>query len=165
MKLKSWTKYFICISLILIMVFLGHHVSEIIRENAQKTLNFNPYYTNVIMIIFYGSIGLLLGLEHFISELKKKGKWMLILPKIIIMGLPSLYFSFFIFIYYNNNHIIHNFIAYPISLLIEGGSNFIPVFQITLGYSIITSFYKDNKFRSKTPQPTQLADDKIKSRK
>jgi hypothetical protein len=141
MKIKSWSKYFIYMCLILIVVFWGQHVFGVYKQNVQKTFNFNPYYPNVLMIVFYGSIGLLLGLEHLICEIKKEGTWIINLPKIVLMTLPSLYFSLSIFIYYNNI----TFLSFPIKVLIEDGTNFINAFQIILGYSIITSFYKVNK--------------------
>ncbi|MCM1988464.1 hypothetical protein [Oceanirhabdus seepicola] len=144
MKVKSWIKYFGYTCLILIIVFWGQHVFEIIRKNNQR-FNFYTFYNTAMYISFYGSIGLFFGLEHLLSEIKKKGKWMINWPKIIFMGIPSLYFSFGIAIYYMDTPIIRDVIAYPIVVLLRNGSVFMPVFQMTLGYSIITSFYKDNK--------------------
>lgn len=74
MNAKSWLKYFFIIILILVMVFWGHYVFESIRKNVQETYNVNPYFQNIIMLIFYGGIGLILGLEHLIQEIKKQGK-------------------------------------------------------------------------------------------
>ncbi len=139
MKIKSWLKYFIYILLILIMVFWGQHVLAVIRENAKR--NFNACYPYIITTIFYVGIGLLLGLEHLISEIKKEGVWKLNLPKIILMVVPSLYFSFGIFIYYNNLTVL----SFPIGILMKNGTNFISIFQLILGYSIITSFYKADR--------------------
>jgi hypothetical protein len=93
------------------------------------------------MIIFYGGIGLLLGLEHLICEIRKEGTWIINLPKVVLMVIPSLYFSLAMFIYYNNITVL----SFSIGVLIEGGSGFIHAFQIILGHSIITSFYKNNK--------------------
>ena len=143
MKVKSWIKYLIYMCLILIIVFFGQHVFEVYKQNTQntqKTSNFSPYYYYVLMIIFYGSIGLLLGLEHVICEIRKKGAWVVNLPKIVLIGIPSLYFSLAIIIYYSNIP----FLSFPLGGLMGGSTNFINVFQIILGYSIITSFYKAN---------------------
>ncbi|WBW97633.1 hypothetical protein [Oceanirhabdus sp. W0125-5] len=144
MKVKSWIKYLVYTCLILILVRWGQYIFLIILKNNQK-LNFRPFYNTAMYISFYGSIGVFFGLEHFLSEIKKKGKWMVNLPKIIFMGIPSLYFSFGIAIYCIDNPIIRDFLAYPIGVLLMNGSVFMPVFQMTLGYSIITCFYKDNK--------------------
>lgn len=120
------------------MVFGVQYVFEVIRDSAQRTYNVRPYFTNMLMIVFYGGIGLILGLEHLFTEIEKEGKWKINLPRIILIGIPSLYFSLSMFIYYTNNQIID----YPIYVLLKGNSSFISVFQLILGYSFITSFYK-----------------------
>lgn len=142
MKVKSWLKYLIFTSLILIIVFYGQYVLEGIRKNAEKTYDINIYYSYGTSIIFYGGIGLVLGLEHIINEAKQEGTWKINLPKIVLMVLPSLYFSLGPFIYFNNLTIL----SFPIGVLIqggEGGATFINTFKLILGYSIITSFYKE----------------------
>ena len=141
MKVKSWLKYLIYISLILVIVFWGQYIFEDMRKTTQSTFNYNPYMQNIIMIIFYGAIGLLLGLDNLIHEMEKEGTWKINIPKIVLMVIPSLYFSLPIFIYYNN-HFIINVLTYPISLLLRNGTGFFAVFQLMLGYSVITSFYK-----------------------
>ncbi|MCB2358771.1 hypothetical protein [Clostridium estertheticum] len=141
MKEKSWLKYFFIILIILFIVFSGQHILESINRNAQETYNTHPYLQNILMIIFYGGIGLLLGLEHLIHEIKKEGTWIMNVPKFLLMGLPSLYFSLAVFIYYSSNQLVRN-ISYPISILITSNQSFIWVFQLILGHSIITSFYK-----------------------
>jgi hypothetical protein len=141
MKAKTWLRYLIYMCLILIMVFWGQHIFGVYKQSVQKNFNFRPYYFNILMIIFYGGIGLLLGLEHLICEIKKEGTWTINLPKIILMVIPSLYFSLAMFIYYNNMTVL----SFPIKVLIEDGTAFINAFQIILGYSVITSFYKNSK--------------------
>ncbi|TDT51281.1 hypothetical protein [Fonticella tunisiensis] len=140
--MKSWVKYFINILLILIIMFFGEHVFEGITKNIQTTFKMNPFLINMVMIIFYGCIGLLLGLEHLINEINKEGTWIINSPKIVFMVLPSLYFSFAMFLYYSSIQFVRNILAYPVGILLESGTNFMHVFQLIFGYSIITSFYK-----------------------
>ena len=142
MKLKSWSKYFIIIVLILLMAFWGQYIFVGIRKNAIKTFENNIYLNNILMIIFYGGIGFLLGLEHLIEEIKKEGVWQINIPKLVLMGIPSLYFSLYIFIYCSSNQFVQAVLGYPIGILSKGSASFIAVFQLILGYSIITSFYK-----------------------
>jgi len=141
MKKKSWLKYFFIILIILFIVFGGQHVFDAIRQNEQETYNINPYLQNILIIIFYGGIGLLLGLEHLIPEIRKEGTWVMNIPKLLLMGIPSLYFSLAVFIYYSSNQLVRN-ISYPIGILLNSNQGFIWVFPVILGYSIITSFYK-----------------------
>lgn len=93
------------------------------------------------MLINVG-IGLLLGLEHLISEIRKDGTLKVNLHKIILMGLPSLYFSLTYFLGYSNNRFVQNILAYPIIKLLTYYSSFVFVFQLILGYDVIRSFYK-----------------------
>lgn len=141
MKVKSWIKYLIYMCLILIVVFGGQHVFEVYKQNAERNFNFGFYYDSVLPIIFYGSVGLLLGLEHLICELRKEGAWVVNLPKIVLMGIPSLYFSLATIIYFSNIP----FLSSPFGGLLARSAIFINVFQVILGYTIITSFYKANK--------------------
>jgi hypothetical protein len=141
MKIKSWLRYLIYMCLILVMVFWGQYVFGVYKQSVQESYNFRPYYYNILMIIFYGGIGLVLGLEHLIFEIKKEGSWAINFAKIVLMGIPSLYFSLAMFIYYNNIPIL----SFPIGAIIEDGTAFVNAFQVILGYAIITSFYKNRK--------------------
>jgi Trk-type K+ transport system membrane component len=127
------------------MVFWGQYVFESIRRNIKETFNVNPYFQNIIMLIFYGGIGFILGLDHLIQEIKKQGEWVINIPKLVFMVIPSLYFSLAIFIYYVNIPFIRDVLSYPIGILLTGNANFISIFQLILGYSVITSFYKKNE--------------------
>lgn len=138
MKSKLWFNYFLYIFLIIVLVLVGQQIFWDYKRNVQDTFNYRPYYQYTITMIFYMGLGILLGVEHIICEIKKKGTWSINIPKIILMGIPSLYFSLVIFIYYSNIPIL----SYPYMVLIKGGTNFINAFEIVLGYSVITSFYK-----------------------
>lgn len=141
MKIKTWFKYLIYISLIYLIVFGEQYYLAIINENSKILFDTNPFYLNFIMIILNGCIGITLGVEHLICEIRKEGNWNINLPKLVLMGVPSLYFSLTIFIYYK----IINLPSRPIFILLKGGNKFITISQLILGYIIITSFYKVNK--------------------
>ncbi|MHB8128348.1 MAG: hypothetical protein ACYDEX_05080, partial [Mobilitalea sp.] len=64
--------------------------------------------------------------------------WKINLPKLVLIGLPSLFFSLTYHVGYINNPLLHNILLKFIIL----GTNFIPVFQIVLGYVLITCLYK-----------------------
>jgi len=131
---NSWLKYFIYILLIVVTVFIGNYFYQAISKNGN-----NPYFINIVLIIFYGGIGVILGLEQFICIKKKEGRWRINIPKLVLIGIPSLYFSLYLFIYYSN---ILNVISSPIGVLLRSNINFINIFQLILGYTIITSFNK-----------------------
>ena len=145
MKIKSWGKYFIYSLLIFSFSLVGQYVFKTIKINNDKTFNYNPYLNDILMIVFYGGIGILLGLEHFIKEISKKGIWKLNLPKLVLIGVPSLYFSVFIFIYYSNIPFISQYLSYNWLIFSQGNTSYIAIFQVILGYIIVTSFYKVNE--------------------
>ncbi|MFZ7132782.1 MAG: hypothetical protein ACOWWR_10530 [Eubacteriales bacterium] len=139
MKIKSWLwlKYFIYMLIIIIAIVVGEQILKDIESNI--ALNFNFCLINIVMIIFYGGIGFLLGLENLMNEFKKEGSWVINLPKILWMGIPSLYFSSSLFISYS----IPNILSYPVGILFNNGTIFMVLFQLILGYTITTSFYKE----------------------
>lgn len=145
MRGKTWLKYLIYTSIIIAVVFVGQNVFEQIRMNAIKTFNFYPYLQNVVSVIVYGSVGFILGFDSLMCEIKKEGKWKVNLPKMVFMGIPALYFSFSIFIYYSNIRLISEVLVYPARILVESNPNLFSVFQLMLGYSIATIFYKDTE--------------------
>jgi hypothetical protein len=96
------------------------------------------------MFLIFASIGLIIGIEHLLSEISKQGQWKICLPKIILLGLPSLYFSLGYIIYCSNILIFCQYLYQPILTITIGQKlgNFIELFQFIFGYVIITSFYK-----------------------
>lgn len=143
MKRNMWIKYFIGIILILIAVFIGNHILNLIKIDMQKNWTLNYGYLNLISVLSCGVLGSIIGLDCFISERKKQGKWKINLPKIIFISLPSLYFSFALLLVFNGS--IPEILVYPIRALISQDFTYMFIFQVILGYSIITSFYKEEE--------------------
>lgn len=139
MNRKIWLKYFIYIVLIFSLLYLKNFIDVKFKYNYLRYL-----YTAYLLIANYVInlfIGLILGLDNFIAEIKKEGSWKINLPKLLIVAIPSLYFSASVVIYYMTD----NFFSVPAGLLIKSGNTkFMDIFQLILGYSIITSLYKIN---------------------
>lgn len=127
---------------IVYILFIGLIVyfQPIILINYQASSNFNFFIYNTIMFLLNGSIGLILGLDKLFSESVKEGSWKVNLPHFLIMGIPSIYFSFGIII----STLIRNFISYPINIFFNNGPLFMYIFQVVFAYILITSFYKEN---------------------
>lgn len=144
MKNKSWIKYLIYVLLIFGFICLDAYVEKQQAIYQKETFNISVAYSVIAMIIKIG-IGLILGLEHIINEMRKEGTWKVDLPKIILLVIPILYFSIsFPFIYLYDNFIC-NVLTYPMFIFTQSHSGFIYIFQLILGYFIITSFYKQSK--------------------
>ncbi len=143
MKIKSWFKYLAYILIIFILIFLEWYIiNPLLMEGYLRFTT--KYYHYLIPIIINVGIGLVLGLEHLFQEIKKVGTWKINLPQIIFMVIPSLYFSLSVLFGFINNQFAKT-IFYPVSILIGKGSiSFTIIFQLILGFTIITSFYKSN---------------------
>ncbi|OLS03036.1 hypothetical protein [Tissierella creatinophila] len=145
MKNNNWLKYSGYILLIAALIYLDGYVEKQQYIYQRETFNLSFVYFAISMIIKI-SIGLLLGLEYIIKEIRKEGNWKINLSKIILMVIPSLYFSMsYLFMYLYNDNLIYRILTYPGFIFIQNGSGFVFVFQLVLGYSLITSFYKQSK--------------------
>lgn len=140
MKFKSWAMYLLYFIFIFGVVYGTQYLFTVLRSDYKIW----SYYGIRMMFLFYLCIGILLGLEHLLYETKKDGVWKINIPKLIVVAIPSLYFSLAFFLYYNSNQFVQNILAYPAGILMRGGDYLTSVsaFQILLGYSIISSFYK-----------------------
>ena len=139
MRKKSWAKYAIYILLISVLIFAKEYVIGKLEYSYKRAWGGNGSYILLITIpfIFNLVIGMFIGIDHFIKEIKKAGTWKINLPKIVLVGLPSLFFS----LTYHFEW-INNFVQNKLLRSATLGTNFIPVFQIVLGYVFITCLYK-----------------------
>ena len=138
--MKSWVKYLIYISFFVFITFCGGSISRAVEGNDQYVI-----LINVLRIVLYGAMGMVLGSEHLLNEFKKNGGWKINLPKIILMGIPSLYIALSPFIYYSQ--FINSFLPsllFPVRVMLWSDFEFLNIFQLLLGYIVATSFYKRN---------------------
>lgn len=144
MKSKSWIKYLVYTLLFFGLIYLDRYIARL--QSIYQSETFSPgviyFVMSMIVKIF---IGLSLGLEYIGDEMKKVGKWKINLPKIILMVIPSLYFSIPLFFYLIPNESLINILMKPAFIFAGGDLAFAPVFQILFGYFLITSFYKEKK--------------------
>jgi hypothetical protein len=140
MKYKLWLKYGIYILLLTALIFLKEYVTGKLEFSYKRSWGSDGSYILLITIplIFNLLIGLSIGIDHFIGETKKAGTWKINLPKIVLIGLPSLFFS----LTYHFACIQNQFVQNKLLRYVTLGTNFIPVFQIVLGYVLITCLYK-----------------------
>lgn len=119
MKTKLWSKYLFYIVFILLVVFLRQTHGIMTFTNKDFSTN---YFSVVVSSILGVCIGLILGLEHLVMEIRKQGNI------IIYSGLPFL----------------QNTLGYPFLYLSTNFTvGYVNYFQLILGYIIITSCYKN----------------------
>jgi len=145
--MKMCLKYLIYIMLLSLMVFGGRYALILYQNNMQNLAwgLSGVYIFNILMLVIFGAIGAALGFENLLIEAKKEGRWKINFYKIVIIGVPSLYFSLTYSIHYCSIGFIRNLLSYPATYLLTPNTNiFIGIFQVILGYSIISSFHKSN---------------------
>lgn len=122
-------------------LILGTYIyfSQVLLKNlydiGKKTFVHWPYFYSTIFISII--FGILLGLGYIINEYKKQGRWNINIVKLLIIGIPSLFCTFYEPIYYLIN--IHPPLALRIIVLSESFEIFT---GILFGYVLITSIYK-----------------------
>ena len=146
MKKNIWLRYFLIITPILLLVYWRDNIFDGYKDFTKQHIIINPI---LFELIFYVIIGLLLGLEHFIQEMGKTGKWGINMAKLVFLGIPSLYFSFGYSIYFGLGRFLPHALTYPITMLINTTPSSLPVFQMILGYSIITVFIKNERINER----------------
>lgn len=139
MKIKSWLKYLIYIVLIGLFVYFNCFMEVAFRKKMSETFKVEAYIF-VIMALTTVAVGVVLGSEYFLTQMKESGKWKVNIPKLVVLGIPSLYLSAFYIIALSEN--AAPILVTPIFRLFHLTTSFIPLFQIVFGYVLITSFYK-----------------------
>lgn len=140
MKKSNWLSYFVYSVLLLGYIILSNKILIYMGNQKETTYEVLPImiWSTIIAIV----LGLLLGLEQLLLQKRKEGSWRINLPKVVFLGIPSLYFSFGIFIYYCPIIFVQQYLTYPIQFLVESNGNFLSIIQVILGYIITTSFIK-----------------------
>ncbi|MDU4891416.1 MAG: hypothetical protein E6344_15120 [Clostridium sp.] len=132
MKHNTWVKNIIYLLLIVILFWVGTTLLSKIQEAAQRTYNLNINLVTLVTILFFGGIGLVLGFDNFITQLKIKGAWRFDMAKFVIVGIPAFIFS------------IPYMIYKLVPSMLESIHNISLVSSVVLGYTLISCVYKEH---------------------
>ncbi|MFC4768559.1 hypothetical protein [Effusibacillus consociatus] len=124
-KALAYTAYFL---LILGVVIGSKFVLDELRELMEVTAQY-LYTYQLVLTMIYILLGVLLGLDHFVTEIRKQGKWKLNKVKATFLSLP-----FLALVAYIPFQGLTAFLAQEF---------FIQIPSIVLGHSFVTSFYKE----------------------
>ncbi|GFZ32960.1 hypothetical protein CSC2_34860 [Clostridium zeae] len=138
MKKNNWGAYFLYAVLFFCYIVLSNKLLLSIDKEKQMTYQIMPLILWSMFIFIL--LGLLLGLEKLILELRKNGSWKINIPKLVFLGIPALYLSLGVLIYYSS--FIPQVLSYPIQFFLQDNINFFSIFQVILGYVISSSFVK-----------------------
>lgn len=132
MKNNTWIKNLIYLLLIVALFWGGTMLLSNHFEKVQRSYENNISLIILINLIFFGGIGIILGLDNFILQLKKEGKFRVDVSKLIVLGLPSL--------------ILSN--PYIWAILMPSAMTFMDstclISSIVLGYTFVSSIYKED---------------------
>lgn len=131
MKSRSLGKYLIYLIFIIGLYIIGTLLLDKCYAEARRTFIYNYWLVAIIKIIFYGGIGAVLGVDSFLVELKSEGTWKLDIPRLIILGIPSLILL----------------IPYMMILIpfLSFYSSVFTISSIVFGYTMISSIYKEEE--------------------
>ena len=132
MRSKNILKYLGYLLIMAILYYYGNSILAKYYEVAQITFIYNYGMIAIVQLVFFGGIGLVLGLDRILLEIKNKGKWKFDITRLIILGIPSLFFS------------IHYLVLRLIPLH-ESFGNIFTISSIVFGYTLISSLYKSDK--------------------
>ncbi|MCI7083447.1 MAG: hypothetical protein MR938_01880 [Tenericutes bacterium] len=141
MNMKSIVKNLVFLILISICFSLG--VFFIISHNlkAKYSYGYNIFYLTAIIIIFFGAIGAILGINNKNISSKNISKVRLNKSKLLLLGLPSLIFSLsYIWLY------LGIFRAIPILYSYITEINYLVIISsIVLGNTLVSSIELDKR--------------------
>jgi ABC-type arginine transport system permease subunit len=104
-----------------------------------NSIHFTPWILVSTYPFIYMFLGILLGLDHLIGQVQHKdGRWSADATRLIILGLPALYFSCYLLMYFGNIRVL-----FFRSLLFQHDvQQFFNIAAVIFGYILITSFHK-----------------------
>ena len=140
MKAISWLKYFVFLLLIVLVLWVQGKAQSAFSTEYSTTGNINYLLYSIGMLLPI-LVGVVIGLESFLKERLKEGRWKLNLPKLILFLIPSLYATSLYYVTLIKNETVYNIMIKPFTTFFSGGA-FVTMFEILLGYSIITLLYK-----------------------
>jgi membrane protease YdiL (CAAX protease family) len=131
--MKNWLRYLLYALIFFIFVITFSSIYNYQHYLLERGGNaFSQYLVSTIAGFLFG---LLLGFEHFLKELKKQGKWVFNLPRFLFIGIPSLFFGLYVYIYYSGIP----FICFLSDLPVQ-----VPIFtsfcQVLFGFMLATNF-------------------------
>ncbi|SRR6056297_621737 len=143
MGIKPWGQSFLKIILILLLIYGANSIFTIIDLKADLTYNPQLWERTSMALFSYGGIGVILGFNHFTSERKKTGIWKVDWPKLIMLGVPSLFYSSLYVIGAYANPFFGRILFVPVKpLLMNDLWIIVCLFSLILGHTITTGFYK-----------------------
>ena len=129
---------------LLVIIFALSAIDVQLKEHAKNTFQMYPHV--ISMVCIYPLIGMLFGTSHIFNERKKRGNWKINLGRILVIGIPTFIFAYYTILIFSFDAPLH-FLAIPSSFIekVMIRESTMHLFQILFGYTVMTSFYKEEK--------------------
>lgn len=127
--------------LLLVIIFLlsiPFEQARILTHESNARGESSLFLTENMNFLFIAIFGAILGLESFIKERKKNGRWRINYMNLILLGIPSLIVGYSTVMAFSGLLFMGNFMA----TVIYDYETYKHMMQILFGYAIVTSFYK-----------------------
>ncbi len=80
--------YLITMIIMIALFVIGYKILSNYIEESKLTFHRNAFFIKGIYITFFGSIGILLGLDKLLSQLKNDGRIKFNISKLLFWGIP-----------------------------------------------------------------------------
>ena len=147
MKMRAFFKYLFYILIIFGLIQLNGFISNEFQIDWKADFKPNISYLFIILMINL-VIGVVLGFGHFLRQMRNDGRWKLNLLKLLLVGLPSLFFSLNTILIVLQVKYIGMTCFNIMTYVFHNTSDYVFIFQIVFGYILITSFYRKNEYIS-----------------
>ena len=138
--------------LLLGYLLLAYYLTFALARYNSIHFNLNPWLLIPTFTFIYIILGVLLGLDLFIGQARhKNGTWSINTIRLIVLGLPALYFSCYWMMYFGNIW-VPTFLMHWLPQQLQ---QFFNISAVICGYVLITSFHKSKKRKS---HPLRLVD-------
>jgi hypothetical protein len=150
-KGSKWRRF---VSYLAYSIFCGILILQMLRVQVllqeQVRVTFKSMPLLVYSAFFPVIIGILLGIPGFVRTCRQPAAWSFDWVKFIAVGVPSLYGSLFIWLYFSP---VGSNLPFASTVLGFGGSTFPAICGIVFGYILIGCFRKAERKDAKQSAP------------
>ncbi len=145
--MRAFFKYLFYVLIIFGLLQLNGFISNEFQIDFKADYKPNISYLVIILLVNL-VIGIVLGFGHFLRQMRNDGRWKLNPLKLLLVGLPSLFFALNTILIVLQVKYIGMACFNIMTYIFHNTSDYVVIFQVILGYILITSFYRKNEYIS-----------------
>ncbi len=131
--------YIVYLVVLAVAVTEGHRLLEWLDAQISRTYSSMPYVLWIPVVYF--ALGLLGGSDSVLRQFARKGEWRIDIHKLLIVGIPCAVLVVCSLLLWTSIQVTLPQIVFTVL-----SNRYVPAAaEVLLGYTIITSFYKDEE--------------------